>query len=590
MFFDNIKIREVLSELIWGKEEKDKDEKSIFKVIHKELEYDKSKVEPDLITFNEYLRKKYILMKDSDYQKLEPKEKTLEEINGEIESKRLKELFEITEPNHPGAKFRRSFEDMRKKLSLDAKIKRAYFPDSIQNEENANNDENTVKNIDYNKIIKEKSKKFNQLDEEAKDEEKFQYIFNNSYHRIILSFFTMMISLKKIKQDFIVVFHFFGSDDSFIEEFFFEYNNFIDGNHPRFSGDYGYSKFKLDVNKDKKEYKIDTKSQEFMSVWYRGPNESEERAFFETIQHPNFNDIEEIREAIEEYYQDDNKQASIQPSVGYKEIYLSFMDKISQNCSFCILDDYSYFIHNGYKHGKLFLIDPYDVDTLQIFFDIELDKYPEKIDVIDVVTKKHLTKDYYMNKNVVNVEPYKAIIDINYYFKKIEECINNRKSELLKMQAKDIPLIPNDTNLNIEKEMQQLPGDVYLEMSILPLLHNAINMCDMIRPPDPINFIANFMLMNKDKAKNIEDIIKELPEKKGKKDEKICLMIDDEITNEKFEEEIIAEKKEEERKKLEEEMKAKEEEEIKKKEEEANKKAAETTKKGKTKSSVKGKK
>ena len=138
-----------------------------------------------------------------------------------------------------------------------------------------------------------------------------------------------------------------------------------------------------------------------MSVWYRGPNESEERAFFETIQHPNFNDIEEIREAIEEYYQDDNKQASIQPSVGYKEIYLSFMDKISQNCSFCILDDYSYFIHNGYKHGKLFLIDPYDVDTLQIFFDIELDKYPEKIDVIDVVTKKHLSKDYYMNKKAL---------------------------------------------------------------------------------------------------------------------------------------------------------------------------------------------
>jgi hypothetical protein len=396
-----------------------------------------------------------------------------------------------------------------------------------------------------------------------------------------------MIYLKKIKQDFIIVFHFFGSDDSSIEEFFYEYNNFIDGNHPRFSGEYGYSQFKFDVNKDKKEYKIDTKSQEFMSVWYRGPNESEERAFFETMQHPNFNEIEDIREAIEEYYQDDNNQGSIQPSVGYKEIYLSFMDKISQNCSFCILDDYSYFIHNGYKHGKLFLIDPYDVDTLQIFFDIELDKYPEKIDVIDVVTRKQLSKDYYINKNVVNVEPYKAIIDINYYTKKIEECINNRKSELLKMQAKEIPLIPSDINLNVENEMQKLPGDVYLEMSILPLLHNAINMCDMIRPPDPINFIANFMLMNKDKAKNIEEIIKELPKKKEKKDEKICVMVSDEIVNEKFEEEILAEKKlEEERKKLEEEMKAKEEEENKKKE--ANKKAADTPKKGKTK--AKGKK
>ena len=48
-----------------------------------------------------------------------------------------------------------------------------------------------------------------------------------------------------------------------------------------------------------------------MSVWYRGPNENEERAFFETMQQPNFHEIEEIREAIDEYYQDDNDQANI---------------------------------------------------------------------------------------------------------------------------------------------------------------------------------------------------------------------------------------------------------------------------------------
>ena len=398
--------------------------------------------------------------------------------------------------------------------------------------------------------------------------------------------------MKKLKQDFIIVFHFFGSDESSIEEFFFEYNNFIDGNHPRFSGDYGYSKFKFDVEKDKKEYKIDTKTQEFMSVWYRGTNEGEERAFFETIQQPNFNEIEDLREAIEEYYQDDNNQGSIQPIVGYKDIYLTFMDKISQNCSFCVLDDYSYFIHNGNKRGKLFLIDPYDVDTLQIFFDIELDKYPEKIDVIDVVTQKRLSKDYYMNKYVINVEPYKAIVDINYYFNKIEECINNRKSELLKMQAKDIPIIPTDTNLNLEKEMQKLPGDVYLEMTVLPLLHNAINMCDMIRPPDPITFIANFMLINKDKAKNLEDIIKELPKNREKKGKKVDLMVDEELTDEKFEEEKKEEKKEEEPIKeeaKEEENKAKAEEEENKKKE-ASKKAADTSKKGKAKAPSRGKK
>ena len=325
-----------------------------------------------------------------------------------------------------------------------------------------------------------------------------------------------------------------------------------------------------------------------MSVWYRGPKENEERAFFETMQQPNFNEIEEIREAIDEYYQDDNNQASIQPCVGYKDIYLTFMDKISQNCSFCIIDDYSYFIHNGNKHGKLFLIDPYDVDTLQIFFDVDLDKYPEKIDVVDVVTKKQLSRDYYMNKFVVNVEPYNAIIDINYFLNKIEECVNNRITELIKMQGKDIPLIPNDLKLNFQNEMSKLPGDVYLEMTVLPLLQNAINMCDMIRPPDPITFIANFMLINKDKAKSLEDIIRELPQIKEKKDKGINLMVSDEIEDEKFEEEKVEVKKEEEvKEEIKEENKEKDEGESKKKD---NKKIGDSSKKGKAKASTKGKK
>ena len=113
-------------------------------------------------------------MKDSEYQKIERKEKTLEEINEEIESNRLKELFEITEPNHPGAKFRRFFEDMRKKLSLDAKIKRAYFPESNTSKENNETTESNIQNIDIKKIIKEKSNKFNKLEETAQDKEKYQ--------------------------------------------------------------------------------------------------------------------------------------------------------------------------------------------------------------------------------------------------------------------------------------------------------------------------------------------------------------------------------------------------------------------------------
>ena len=499
----------------------------------------------------------------TEYQKLEVKEKTLEELNTDIEIKKLKELCEITDSNHPGAKFRRLFEDMRKKLSLDAKIKKDYFPECEttleenkdkdnkknkefnENNEKKENKENTIiqKKLDPNEIIEEKSKKFSQLGEDIPPKEKFKFIFHNSYHRIIISFFTMIISLKKLKQDFTIVFRFFGSDESSIEELVYEFNNFCDCNHPRFCGEYGYEKFKFDVEKEKRDYKIDTHTQEFMSVCYRGAKEEDEKFFFETMQQPNYQEIEDLREAIEEYYTDSNNQGSIQPSIGYKEIYLSFMEKISQNSSFCILDDYSYFMNNGKRHGKLFLIDPYDPDTLQIFFDVELDKYPEKIDVVDVVTHKKLSKEYYLNKYVVNVEPYKAIVDINYFLKKIEECVHNRKSELLKMQSKDVPIIPRDQFLNFNEEMKNLPGDIYLEMTVLPLLQNALNMCDMIRPPDPISFIANFMLINKDMTKKLEDIIKELPQKEEKKDKKIELLISEEEKDELFEEEI-QEKKE----------------------------------------------
>ena len=188
------------------------------------------------------------------------------------------------------------------------------------------------------------------------------------------------------------------------------------------------------------------------------------------------------------------------------------MEKLTQNCSFVMLDDYSYYRQNGNKYGKLLLVDPYDVETLQIFFDTDTDEYPEKIEVIDVVTKKKLERSYVLNKFLVNVEPYRAILDINYFNNKIEECVNNRKSELLKMQGKETPLISLSKEFDYNKEIKKMPGGLYLQMTVMPLLHNALTMCDMIRPQDPISFIANFMIMNKGTVRSIEDLIKEMPQ------------------------------------------------------------------------------
>lgn len=191
------------------------------------------------------------------------------------------------------------------------------------------------------------------------------------------------------------------------------------------------------------------------------------------------------------------------------------MDRLAQNCCFALIDDYNYYKENNNKNGKLYLIDPYDTETLQIFFDTDTDIYPDKIDIIDVITKKKLNRESVLNTFLVNVEPYRAIVDNSYFTNKIEECVNNRKSQIERMKGKEIPIIPYNADLDYVNESKKLNSDAYLQMTVLPLLHNALALCDMVRPQDPITFIANYMLMNKTTAKNIEQIITSLPKQEN---------------------------------------------------------------------------
>ena len=78
------------------------------------------------------------------------------------------------------------------------------------------------------------------------------------------------------------------------------------------------------------------------------------------------------------------------------------------------------------------------------------------------------------------------------------------------MEGKEQIEIPEE-NLNIEEEISKIPGDIYLKMTVLPLLHNALSMCEMVRPSDPIAFISNFMLINKNTTKKIDEVLKEIP-------------------------------------------------------------------------------
>ena len=116
--------------------------------------------------------------------------------------------------------------------------------------------------------------------------------------------------------------------------------------------------------------------------------------------------------------------------------------------------------------------------------------------------------------------------------------------------------MPTTKDYDFHKEIMKLPSDIYLQMTVLPLLNNAIAMCEMIRPQDPISFIATFMLNNKDYSRKIDDIIKELPKREK---EEINIVPDDEDFFEEEEEEKEVEEvegyKEEEEKENKEEVK-----------------------------------
>ena len=285
-----------------------------FKVEHKQLEFDKNNIEEGLISFAQYLNEKYHPLSQEEYDSLEQKEKSLEEMNTERKSQKIRELCDIVEANHAGSKFKRMFEDMRKKLRVDEKIQ----VDLNLKLDNTKLDEKTL-----NEPI---TPKFNELNEDADRKEKFRNVFRNSYHNLIISFFNMLINLKKIKQDFAIVFRFFGHDESDIEELVYEYNCFCDCLHPRYCGDYGYNKIKFDSEKDKKDFRIDTKTQEFMSVSYRGETEDEEKFVINSMKHPTNEEMENNPNInLEEFYsQNANNENQINPEInkGYKDSYL----------------------------------------------------------------------------------------------------------------------------------------------------------------------------------------------------------------------------------------------------------------------------
>lgn len=157
---------------------------------------------------------------------------------------------------------------MKKKLRVDDKMHVDY---SLK-----------IEKLDEKLLPIKEEVKFSDLEEDKKV--KYRRIFKNSYHKIILSFYNIMISLKKIKREYSLILRFFGHEDEEIEEFMYEFNHFCECAHPRYSGDYGFSKARMDgtAPKEPKDFRIRSEKSDNIAVCYRNISEHSEAFAFET--------------------------------------------------------------------------------------------------------------------------------------------------------------------------------------------------------------------------------------------------------------------------------------------------------------------
>jgi len=205
------------------------------------------------------------------------------------------------------------------------------------------------------------------------DKNKYKYIFQNGFHQIIVSFFFTLMTLKKNKREFSIIFRFFGHDVQDIEEFIFEFNQFCECLHPRYNGNHGYQAAHFEGIKSK-DYRINRDKGDNIGVHIRNLDPNKESYVFDTIERPDKTDLDDLRDNIEEFYHDGEGVNKVNIVKGFNSIYLGLMEKLAQNCSFLLVDDYPFFESTGFHGGRAFLVDPYDHDTLQIFFDTDLEK------------------------------------------------------------------------------------------------------------------------------------------------------------------------------------------------------------------------
>jgi hypothetical protein len=130
------------------------------------------------------------------------------------------------------------------------------------------------------------------------------------------------------------------------------------------------------------------------------------------------------RESVQNHYQ--TKDVNVVS--GYQKIYSSILETKETRA---YRDHYHWWNGNNRKpeSGKVFLVDPSDKDTLQIFFDDNVIMEGNNNGIIDLrhVNGSSLNMDEHLGVFVHHVEALHSIMDEDYFYNLVKKSLNSFK-------------------------------------------------------------------------------------------------------------------------------------------------------------------
>lgn len=135
---------------------------------------------------------------------------------------------------------------------------------------------------------------------------------------------------------------------------------------------------------------------------------------------------------------------------------------------------------------RTLVIDPVDYLTHEIYFTSAAD-----VRLYSCLNEEIADKRSF----VVRVQLFEYLRDVDYFVKQVEALEGQRGAEITRIEKRE----GEEVEEAQQPVQEQLSNYEYLKRNLLPVLEGALRQVDLLRPEDPLGFIALYCLKNRER-------------------------------------------------------------------------------------------